>query len=302
MSACLRTLERLEEHGILTLPERRGAGSGAPPPIRHTAASDPRPEIARGLSALEPLSLRAADGPEERAEWNGLVDRHHYLGCPRPFGPHLRWFVLDRDGRRLGCLPCGAASRTLPARDGWIGWSERDRGRRPRLALGNSRFIVFPWVRVPNLASRALGMAAARLPGEWERRHGCRPVLCETFVDPTRFDGACQRAANRERIGMTAGRKSGRRAKPAREILVLPLDRGFRDVLKGRASPARSPRPPRPDRDGPPVAATALAEAHDRRWMGRRRVPSGLTVMPVVFRPVLSRGGKGCATVTAGLR
>ncbi|MDE0702184.1 MAG: IS4 family transposase [Rhodospirillaceae bacterium] len=309
VSACLRMLERLEGFGILTLPEKRDNGSGALPPIRHTAASDPQPEIACDLSALEPLSLRAADGHAERAEWNELVDRHHYLGCPRPFGPHLRWFVLDRDGRRLGCLLFEAASRTLPARDEWIGWSERDRERRLHLALGNSRFIVFPWVAVPNLASRVLGMAAARLPGEWERRHGCRPVLCETFVDPTRFDGACYRAANWERIGMTAGRKSGRRAKPAKEILVLPLDRGFRDVLRGRESPARSPRPPRPDLDDPLVAAwlriidaaTALAEAHDRRWMKRRRVLNSLIVMLFVFRLVLSRREKGYATVTAEL-
>ena len=152
-------------------------------------------------------------------------------------------------------------------------------------------------------------MAAARLPGEWERRHGCRPVLCETFVDPTHFDGACYRAANWERIGMTAGRKSGRRAKPAKEILVLPLDRDFRDVLRGREFPTRSPRPPRPDRDDPLVAAwlriidaaTLLADAHDRRWMKRRRVLNSLIVMLFVFRLVLSRGEKGYATVTAEL-
>ena len=309
VSACLRTLERLEGFGILTLPEKRDNGSGALPTIRHTAASDPQPGIACDLSALEPLSLCAADGPDEKAEWNELVDRHHYLGCPRPFGSHLRWFVLDRDGRRLGCLLFEAASRTLPARDDWIGWSGQDRERRLHLVLGNSRFIVFPWVAVPNLASRVLGMAAARLPKEWERRHGCRPVLCETFIDPTRFDGACYRAANWERIGMTAGRTSGRRAKPAKEILVLPLDRDFRDVLQGRASPARSPRPPRPDRDDPLVAAwlriidaaTELAEAHDRRWMKRRRVLNSLIVMLFVFRLVLSRGEKGYATVTAEL-
>ena len=309
VSACLRTLERLEGFGILTLPEKRDNGSGALPTIRHTAASDPKPEIACDLSALEPLSLCAADDPDEKAEWNELVDRHHYLGCPRPFGPHLRWFVLDRDGRRLGCLLFEAPSRTLPARDDWIGWSGQDRERRLHLVLGNSRFIVFPWVAVPNLASRVLGMAAARLPKEWERRHGCSPVLCETFIDPTRFDGACYRAANWERIGMTAGRTSGRRAKPAKEILVLPLDRDFRDVLQGRASPARSPRPPRPDRDDPLVAAwlriidgaTELAEAHDRRWMKRRRVLNSLIVMLFVFRLVLSRGEKGYATVTAEL-
>ena len=186
----------LEEAGILTLPAKRDTGSGAPRPIARAAASDPQPEIACDLAALEPLSLVAADGSGEKAEWNELAGRHQCLGCPRPFGRRLRWFVPGRDGRRLGCLLFEAAARTLPDRDAWTGWSDRDRERRLHLALGSSRLLLFPWVRVPNLASRALGMAAARLPDEWQRRHGCRPALLETFIDPTRFDGTCYRAAN----------------------------------------------------------------------------------------------------------
>ena len=308
VSACLRMLERLEGFGILTLPAKRDARPGVPRPIEHTAVSDPQPEIACALSALEPLSLYAADGAEAAA-WNELVDRHHPLRCPRPFGPCLRWFVLDRDGRRLGCLLFEAASRTLPARDAWVGWNERARERRLHLVVGNTRFVVFPWVRVSNLASRSLGMAAAALPGEWERRHGCRPVLMETFIDPTRFEGACYRAANWTRVGMTAGRKSGRRATPPKEILVLPLERDCRDVLNGRAPRVRPLRPPRPERDDPLVAmwlqiidaATALADAHDLRWRQRRRVLNSLIVMLFVFRLVLSRGEKGYASVVAEL-
>ena len=139
-----------------------------------------------------------------------------------------------------------------------------------------------------------------------------------TFIDPTRHDGTCYRAASWTRIGMTAGRKSSRRRKPAQEILVLPLDPGFRDVLQGRppttrpscAPAAPSPGPLRPDRNDPLVAmwlqiidaATALAEAHDLRRSKRRRVLDSLIVMLFVFRLVLSRGGKGHATVVAELR
>lgn len=315
ISACHRTLEHLEACGILTLPATRDTGGGQPGPIEHTAASDPQPEIACDLSDLEPLSLHPADDAGEKGEWNELVDRHHPLGCPRPFGPHLRWFILDRDGRRLGCLLFEAASRVLPDRDEWIGWTERDRDRRLHRVLGNTRFLVFPWVKVPNLASRSLGMAAASLAEEWDRRHHCRPVLVETFIDPTHYDGACYRAANWTRIGMTAGRKSGPRKKPPKEIFALPLDPGFRDVLQGRPAPkaerptAVEPPPVRPDRNDPLVAmwlriidaATALAEAHDRRWRKRRRVLGSLIVMLFVFRLVLSRGDKGYATVTAEL-
>ena len=108
------------------------------------------------------------------------------------------------------------------------------------------RFLVLPRVRVDNLASKALSLALRGLAERWEANHGCRPVLCETFIDPTRFDGACHRAANWETIGMTAGKRSGRGAKPAKEILVRPLDPEFRAVLKGETTP-----PPRPNARSP---------------------------------------------------
>ncbi len=309
VAACLRMLESLEECGILTLPAKRNTIPGPRTSIVHTGRSDPGPGIDCTLAQLEPLSLQLATEERDVADWNELVDRHHGLGCPRPFGPHLRWFVLDRDGRRLGCLLFEAAAKSLPARDAWVGWNGKDRDRRLHLAVSNSRFLILPWVRVDNLASKALSMAARQLPGEWRERHGCRPVLCETFVDPTRFDGACYRAANWTAIGMTAGRRSGRRAKPAKQILVLPLDPGFRAALKGQNKTPPRRKPPAPALDDPYVAmwmkivdaAGELAAAHDRQWMKRKRILDSLIVVLFVFRLVLSRGGKGYATVLAEL-
>ena len=145
VSAGLRFLEHLEECGILTLPEKRNtAAKSAPKPIVHVRASDPQPEIACGLEALEPLVLEEAESPEDVALWNALVDRYHYLGCPRPFGASIRWFVRNRHGRPLAVLLFEAAARMLPARDEWIGWSGTDRERRLHLAVSNSRFLVVP--------------------------------------------------------------------------------------------------------------------------------------------------------------
>lgn len=101
----------------------------------------------------------------------------------------------------------------------------------------NSRFPILPRVGVRNPASRVLSMATGRLAGEWERHHKCRPVLIGTLVDPTRFDGASCKAANREWTGRTAGKKSGRRAKPAKDIHVKPLTNDFRDIPGVRQSP-----------------------------------------------------------------
>ncbi len=50
----IAALERLEECGILTLPAPRGTAAEPPPrPIVHVRASDPQPETACGLAALE---------------------------------------------------------------------------------------------------------------------------------------------------------------------------------------------------------------------------------------------------------
>ena len=105
-----------------------------------------------------------------------------------------------------------------------------------------------------------------------------RCCVCETFVDPSRFDGACYRAANWTVIGMTAGRRSGSRAKPAKQILVLPLDPGFRAMLKGESKTPPRRKPPAPACNDPYVAmwmkiidaAGELAAAHDRQWMKRK--------------------------------
>ena len=43
-------------------------------------------------------------------------------GYRQPIGAHLRYFLLDRHRRQLGCLLFGFATRKLECRDTWIGW------------------------------------------------------------------------------------------------------------------------------------------------------------------------------------
>ena len=144
VGACMKLLEALERHGILTLPPKREAQvrdmtSG---PV-WTSASDRRPALCADLSDLRPLRLEPVTDTDGRQLWNAFVDRHHYLGYRRPFGAHIRYFVADREGRKLGCLLFEAATKTLPCRDNWIGWSDRARGRSRHLMVVNSRFLVF---------------------------------------------------------------------------------------------------------------------------------------------------------------
>ena len=202
VQACLRMLEQLEELGILRLPAKRESmrrGPQKPPAEQESGA--PEAAIACGLQELAPLSLRLAREAADIEAWNGLVDQHHYLGYRRPFGRHLRYFLLDGQGRRLGCLLFTAGATQLPCRDAWIGWGERERAKRLEWVVCNSRFLLFPWVRVKCLASKALSMALRRLAEDWAAQHGYRPALVETFIDPERFDATCYRAANWRHIG-----------------------------------------------------------------------------------------------------
>ena len=72
--------------------------------------------------------------------------------------------------------------------------------------VNNSRFLILPWVRVQNLASRVLSLMSRQLPCEWHSRYGVEPLLLETLVDHSRYRGTCYRAANWIELGVTTGR------------------------------------------------------------------------------------------------
>ena len=173
VGACMGMLEHLEKHGVLKLPPKRESmvRTGGGKPV-WTSASDPQPEISAPLSELGPVRLEVVSDTEGRQLWNALVDRHHYLGYKRPFGEHIRYFLLD-SAPAGGWDACCSNRRPAPCRAGdrWIGWSDRVRNRRRHLVAVNSRFLVLPWVSVKNLASHALGLARRRLADDWEAAH-----------------------------------------------------------------------------------------------------------------------------------
>ncbi|MHB1529147.1 MAG: Druantia anti-phage system protein DruA [Acidiferrobacteraceae bacterium] len=94
----------------------------------------------------------------------------------------------------------------LHQRDQWIGWDDATRARCLQQILCNSRFLILPHVRVPNLASHVLALALHTVLSDWTAAYGVQPLLAETLVDPARFTGHCYRAANWIDVGLTAGR------------------------------------------------------------------------------------------------
>jgi hypothetical protein len=172
--------------------------------------------------------------PEERGQWDALVDRYHYLGLRSLFGKALR-YVAVADERWLALLGWQAAALKCAARDAWIGWPRVLHYQRLHLLANNARFLILPDAHLPNLASRVLALNLHRLSEDWRRIHGHPLLLAETFVDTARFTGACYRAANWQVLGSTRGfaRHNGRytvHGQP-KQVLVYPLYRRARALL-----------------------------------------------------------------------
>ena len=99
------------------------------------------------------------------------------------------------------------------------------------------RFLIPPWVRVAHLASHVLGKAERQLPGDWQRKYAHSICLLETFVERSRFQGTCYKAANWVYVGDTRGRSRNdvRHALevPVKAVYLRPLTRDFRSQLTG---------------------------------------------------------------------
>jgi len=90
-------------------------------------------------------------------------------------------------------------------RDRYIGWDDACRRARLHLVVNNARFLILPWVRQPNLASRVLGANLQRLSADWQAAYGHPMLVAETFVDQARFQRTCYRAGNWICVGQTKG-------------------------------------------------------------------------------------------------
>jgi len=176
----------------------------------------------------------SGDVQQERL-WKEYVERYHYLGYGVPVGPHIKYFVTH-GSHLVACLAFAGAAWRVEARDRWIGWSKERRESDLRFIVNNTRFLIMPWIKAPNLASRVLALAARRLPEDWLLRYAYRPLLLETFVDIERHTGACYRAANWVLVGQTKGRgKMDRHFKadqPRKAVFVYPLAKDATDRLR----------------------------------------------------------------------
>ncbi len=239
--SCRVALLRMHEDGWLTLPPpRRKSNNGRRIPPR-TLAAEPQPLLETSLSQLGPLRLEIVTA-ERSALWNEYIDRYHYLGYTPLVGAQLRYFAYGGQ-RLLALFGYGASAWRLAPRDRWIGWDDACRRAGLRHVVGQARFLILPWISCRNLASKLLSLSARQLTSDWEQRYGIRPWLLESFVDASRFQGTCYRAANWIDVGQTQGRgkkdRHRRVSLPRKQIYLHPLCANCQERLRQEKSAER---------------------------------------------------------------
>lgn len=161
--------------------------------------------VAGALWQYRPLRWELVATAGQRRAWRELLDRHHYLGAPALVGANLKYLVWGCSGELIGAVGWQSAVRHLGCRDRLLGWDVAQRARWLERVVNNVRFLVVPWLRVPNLASVMLSESIGVLQKDWPRHYGVPVWLAESFVDRQRFSGASYRAANWQAIGWTRG-------------------------------------------------------------------------------------------------
>jgi hypothetical protein len=231
--SCRVALLRMQTDGLIALPPPR----------------NPKPVTYRSYPHLEQVVLEPAIIPTidlatltvvpvlTRADsrlWNAYIEHHHYLGHQLMPGAQLRYFVRAA-GHIIAALGFGASAWKVKPRDQLIGWTAEQRLRNLHLVVNNARFLILPWIRCKNLASRILALVSKRLPDDWQARYAYRPVLLETFVEKPRFTGTCYKAANWQNLGDTQGRGKldtlHRKDQPIKSIWIYPLTPKFQRQL-----------------------------------------------------------------------
>jgi len=307
IQTCLNALEEMDTLGLFKLPEKVKKIKYTQKKIIWTPQTLAPPEIKGVLEEFQPVRIEKVTQKEDIKLWNEFVDRYHYLGYKHPVGTHLRYFILSNNNQKLGCLIFSFPLLSLACRDEWIGWNEKNRKKYLSLILNNNRFLIFPWVKIKNLASKVLSLISKQVSDDWYEIHRFRPVLLETFVDPEKYIGTCYKAANWTCIGKTQGCKASqkREAISSKEVYVYPLRADFKAVLRNTK---KKPLPMPKIQKNQPLETTdpfillwqrviiivsTVANEFDQQWQQRKRTINTLLLILFIFRLVFSKNKQG---------
>jgi len=236
--SCLEAIRRMKEKGLIELPDSFSYGGYKE--IKDIKAEDinfkePKIDFRCEISKKTNIIFDIAESSKENKLWRYLMQRYHYLGYKRVVGRHIKYFIkLNNAIIALIGFSDGIFHHSL--RDKWIGWGKNDLQKKRHLIINNFRFLILPWVKIRNLASRIISIACRVVRQDWKKRYGYEPLLIETFVDSFKFRGTIYKASNWIYLGKTEGK--GRRGLSyyyhghSRDYYVYPLAKDAISKLK----------------------------------------------------------------------
>lgn len=191
--------------------------------------------IKTDIKNILPLKFYLISNTEENCLWEKLIQRYHYLGYYKIVGKRLKYLIFSHNHILLSAIAWKSAAYKLIDRDLYIGWDPDSREKNIDHIVSNTRFIIFPWVEVFNLASAILGKSIQYLRTDWKIKYGTDVYLAETYIDPERYTGQCYKAANWQKVGLTKGYsrvKGGYKYHgKKKEVFIYEIDRNFRKLL-----------------------------------------------------------------------
>lgn len=226
-------LLRLEENGYIQLPKRIFEKNNVKKQRFDQIPLFIRKHLGGTISDYQKPVVHAVRGTDAYL-WDFLVHHYHYLGLPTLVGKYLKQIVTI-DGQPVACIGWASAAWKIKDRDDFIGWDETTRRQQLHLVANNVRFLIPDWIHIRHLASKVLALSLACINDHWQAAYGHRLYLAETFVDVSRYKGACYRAANWRHVGQTAGSSKKGNAYhyhgQPKAIYLYPLHRHFKRML-----------------------------------------------------------------------
>ena len=168
--SCRVALLRMQRQGVIKLPPVQGRswldflkGSKA----KHQSASKEKAgkleseAIECELPELGEIKIIKVSNRFSKSHqtWKEMMNRYHYLGSGSLCGYQMRYLIESERYGYIGGLAFSSSAWRLESRDKWIGWDEERRQEGLSKVVGNSRFLIVPYVRVKNLASYALSQS-----------------------------------------------------------------------------------------------------------------------------------------------
>ena len=232
--ACRVLLLKLEEKSEITLPPKLlNARQTRRRKVRASYDGNTA-ELTGTVSSFRSLTIKMVRHTQDEKTWDTLVDQYHYLGHRPIVGAYLKYMAW-LDEWLVACLGWGSAAWKVQSRDQFIGWDEATRQQNLAGVVNNVRFLILPWIKVEHLASKVLAANMRVLQQDWRQYYNQSVVLLETFVETSRFQGTCYKAANWQLVGHTTGRgkydRTHQHSQPVKAVFVYPLSKDFREQL-----------------------------------------------------------------------